>query len=109
MAVNPALVELVSEDPTNVARLVKGIERAIQRSSDQDLVRDGAGRVITTAAEIKRRTNLCIDAAKVLRHDMKWSVPRIVDALPRILRRQLDGQDWDPTTESARLSWFAEG
>lgn len=109
MATDPALLEIVSKDKTNIARLVKGIERAVQRSFDSDLIRDGAGRVVTTQDEVKRRINLCIDAAKMLRHDAKWSVFRIVDALPVMLRRKLDGNDWDPTTAAARASWFPGG
>lgn len=108
MAIDPTLLTMVSEDPRNIAKLVRGIEKAVQRSYDQDAIRDGAGRVVTTQAEIRRRTNLCIDMAKDLRHDAKWSIDRISDALPRMLRRRLDGQDFDPTTEHARLSWFAE-
>lgn len=108
MTVDPSLLRMVSEDPKSIGKLVRGIERAVQRSYDQDLVRDGSGRVIATQDEIKRRANLCIDMAKQLRHDAQWSVDRIADALPRMLRRRLDGQDFDPTTESARASWFAE-
>jgi hypothetical protein len=105
MATDPILLELVSKEPQNIGKLVRGIERAIQRSFDQDLVRDGAGKVITTAAEIKNRTNLCIDMARLLRHEAKWSIDRIVDTLPRLLRRRLDGLDFDPTTEVARHTW----
>lgn len=107
MAVDPSLLQIVSEDPQNIAKLVRGIERAVQRSFDSDLIRDGAGRVVTTQDEIKRRVNLCVDMAKQLRHDAKWSVPRIADALTKMLRRRLDGLDFDPTTEGARASWFA--
>lgn len=106
--IDPSLVRMVSEDPNNIAKLVRGIENAVQRSFDSDLLRDGAGRVITTGDEIKRRVNLCIDMAKQLRNDASWSVPRIVDAMPLMLRRRLDGQDYDPTTLSARMSWFPE-
>jgi hypothetical protein len=98
----------IIEDPKHIPVLVKGIERAIQRSYDSDLVRDGAGRVITTADEIKRRTNLCIDMARDLRFESKWSVWRIADALPILLRRRLDGLDFDPTTVSARATWFPD-
>lgn len=107
MAVDPSLLRMVSENPSNIAKLVKGVERAVQRSYDDDRIRDGAGKVITTKDEIKRRVNLCVDMAKQLRHDAKWSVDRIADALPRMLRRRLDGQDFDPTTEAARASWFS--
>lgn len=108
MAVDPSLIEIVSKDKTNIARLVKGIEAAVQRSYDTDLIRDGAGKVITTQDEVKRRANLCIDMAKQLRHEAKWSVFRIVDALPKMLRRRLDGQDFDPTSTAARSSWFPD-
>lgn len=108
MAVDKALLEIVSSDPKNLERLVVGIEKAVQRSFDADLIRDGAGKVITSQSEVNDRVRFCIDVAKQLRHDAKWSIPRIADTLPKLLRRKLDGQDFDPTTESARMSWFAE-
>jgi hypothetical protein len=103
-----SLLEIVSKDPTNIEKLVKGIERAVQRSFDSDMIRDANGRVMTSGSEVKRRVNLCIDMAKQLRGDASWSIPRIVDTLPKMLRRRLDGQDWDPTTETARTTWRAE-
>jgi hypothetical protein len=101
-----ALVKMVAEDRANAQKLIRGIEVAIQRSYDSDLIRDGAGKAITSADEIKRRANLCIDMAKQLRNDAGWSVFRIIDAMPLLLRRRLDGLDYDPTSLAARASWF---
>lgn len=99
------LLEMTS-DPKNRNKLLLGIHAAVKSSYERDL-RDARGNAITTEAEAKRRCNLCIDMAKQLRHDAGWSIPRIVDALPKMLRRKLDGQDFDPTTETARSTWFA--
>lgn len=106
---DPTLVKMVTGDPANAAKLIAGIRVAVQRSYDIDLIRDGQGRVITTQAEIKRRVEMCLDLAKQLRNDSKgWSVFRIADALPLLLRRKLDGLDCDPTSMGARLSWFPD-
>lgn len=102
-----AIFAIVSGDPKNAGKLVRGIERAVQRSYDSDLIRDGAGKVIATRDEIKRRTQLCIDAAALLRRELKWSIDRIVDELPKMLRQRLDGSDWNPEEIRARSSWFS--
>lgn len=106
MAIDPTLVKMITEDPKNAAKLIKGIGFAVQRSYDTDWIRDGAGKAITTQDEVKRRVAFCIDIAKQLRNDAGWSVFKIIDALPLILRRKLDGLDTDPTTVAARSSWL---
>lgn len=99
---------LMFKDPNNAKKLMEGIRFAVQRSYDVDMIRDGEGRAITTQHEIKRRVGICIDLAKQLRTDAFWSVFRISDAMPILLRRKLDGLDCDPTTLGARMSWFPD-
>jgi hypothetical protein len=60
-----------------------------------------------TGSEVKRRFQICERWFRELRAEHGWSVPRILDNLPRILRAQLDGAPFDPTTE--RQIWTPGG
>lgn len=81
--------------PERLAELTRGVETAVRKSFFDDHKRDGA--VIHTQEEVKRRAKICVDVARVLRHDLQWSVSRIVDELPNALRARIDGTPWDPS------------
>jgi hypothetical protein len=87
---------LKEEDPKALGILAQGIDRAIKSSFETSHVM-----VFKTAAEVRRRTQICVEAARLLRRELGWSVYRIADSLPRVLRAKLDGASWDPENESA--------
>jgi hypothetical protein len=99
------MLELAGESREAIGRIVKGIEAAVTRSYLEDKLRDG--HVVMTSAEVKRRTNLCVEVARALRAELGWSVARIVDELPKALRAKLDGTPWDPKT--IRTLWTPDG
>jgi hypothetical protein len=86
-------------DSKLVGSAVLGFQRAIERSFVED---HGP----QTQAEIKRRFDICARVFRVLRGDLKWSVTRILDHLPRYLRCELDGQPWKP---DASTIWTPPG
>lgn len=80
------------------ARVVRGFERAIAESfkTDNLLV------LVQTSDEVRRRYRICERVFEELRADANWSLPRIMDELPRILRCELDGTPWNV---DGRASW----
>jgi hypothetical protein len=87
---------LKEEDPKALGILAVGIEAAIRKSFEQSHVM-----VHKTEAEVRRRSQLCVEAARIMRRELGWSVQRIADALPRVLRAKLDGTPWTPDQEGA--------
>lgn len=96
------LVKMVTDGWT--AEVVRGIEKAITRS----FATDGLIRPVRTQHEIKRRFQICVDGFRMMRRDLDWAVPRIVDALPEYLRKTLDRDNWEPPPEG-RQSWIEAG
>lgn len=82
-----------------IGPVVRGFETAIQHSFEQD---HGP----QTQAEVKRRFDICARIFRNLRGDLRWSVPKILDFLPRYLRCELDGQPWTP--DDTRV-WSPQG
>lgn len=102
-----AFASLVTED--KIAEVVRGFEVAIAQSFAEDRA---PGRLILvhggprlTKSAMTDRANICIRIFKVLRGDLKWSLPRIMDHLPKFLRNELDGVPFTP--EAATASWVA--
>ena len=93
------LVKLVSED--RVGQVTNSIIKTIRDSFRNDIVL----RPVMTQAEIKRRFDVCIRTFVELRRDLGWSVARILDALPKALRANLDGGTWTPQDETAHATW----
>jgi hypothetical protein len=98
---------LVTED--QIPNVVAGIEKAVLKSFEEDRA---PGRIILVTAlpritrdEVKRRSEICMKIFRELRGDLKWTVARIVDHLPKFLRMTLDGVSWEP--EARRSSWAA--
>lgn len=75
-----------------VGPVTTGIEAAISASFQTDQVI----RPVMTQNEIRRRFNLCVRGFCIMRRDLKWAVPRIIDELPVFLRCHLDGMKWEP-------------
>jgi len=81
------------EDPAALGRITRAIESAVARSFRESRL------YVVTGAEMRRRAAICVELVRELRGDLKWSIPRICDALPRGLRAKLDGTPWDPQNE----------
>jgi hypothetical protein len=84
------LVKLVTSDW--VGRVTVGIIEAVDYSFNTDEVL----RSVRTRNEIKRRFNICIKWFVTLRREESWSIPKILDELPFILRTELDGKYTPP-------------
>lgn len=56
-----------------------------------------------THSEVKRRFNLCDKVFSILRADLNWSIPKIVDFLPTYLKCEIDGVPYSP--ESVTRGW----
>jgi ribosomal protein S14 len=79
-----------------ISTVVLGFEKAIAKSFEDD-------KSTQTRSEVKRRFEICRRVFKELRGDKGWSVQRILDHLPTVLRCELDGQPWTPDD---RLVWM---
>jgi hypothetical protein len=54
-------------------------------------------------AETKRRINWCIDIAREVRADLRWSLGRICEMLPRLLSDFLDGTFYEHFNEQRKF------
>lgn len=90
------LAQLLVED--QVGRVTNAFTEIIGAS----MVADGC---TPTAAEIKRRFDICLKVFCEVRADLKWAVERILDSLPVWLRCELDGGRYSPSNEAPRASW----
>jgi len=95
------LVKLVTEKW--IARVIVGFQEAIAFSFETD----GLIRPVQTRNEIERRFKILIKWFVALRRDLHWSVPHILDELPKILRIELDGGKYDPNED--RSAWLGKG
>ena len=84
------LVKLVTEKW--IGKVTVGITETIGNS----FVEDQVLRPVQTRDEIERRFRICIKWFVTLRRDLEWSVPRILDDLPKALRHELDGTPYSP-------------
>jgi hypothetical protein len=53
-----------------------------------------------TQAEIRRRFEICVKWAKVMRGDLQWGLDRVCDNLQHALRAELLGQEYKPDNRS---------
>lgn len=95
------LVKMVTEGW--VPKVIIGFEDAIRYSFNTD----GLIVPIKTRNEIERRFKILIKWFIILRRDLHWSVPRIIDECPRILRTELDGGTYEP--DEYRDAWQGRG
>lgn len=93
---NRTFLDLISEE--QLAQVTAGIETAVAHSFDADFSR-------VTRDEIRRRFAICEQLIRQLRGDLSWSLSRVLDALPRYLRCELDGIAWSP---EVRATWMPE-
>lgn len=75
---------------------VLAIEHIVTRSLEIDGSR-------ITAAEVRRRFEICERLFRHLRGDLAWGLQRVLDHLPHYLRCELDGQPWEP---DRRTCWI---
>lgn len=90
------LVDMVGEG--QLSAVTEAIALAIGISYDFDF-----DKARQTAAETKRRFELCLKVFGILRGDAKWSTSRCIDHLAGYLRAELDGIKWEP---SKRACWM---
>lgn len=95
------LVRLVTDKW--VGRVTIGITETIEHSFETDQVL----RPVRTRDEIERRFRICIQWFVLLRRELEWSVPRILDDLPKALRHELDGTPYSP--DEKHVSWAGKG
>ena len=79
-----------------LVQAVLAIERAVTGSFEVD----GSW---MTAAEVRRRFQICERLFRQLRGDLRWGLVRVIDHLPHYLRCELDGQAWEP---DRRTCWM---
>ncbi len=91
-----AAFEMLVSDPSKLARVTRSFEAIIAASFESHPMRH------MTAAEVKRRFDMCASIFETLRVSLKWSIDRILDKLPSYLGCELDGADWKP---DARTIW----
>lgn len=98
-------LDLITQD--QIPAVVLGFEKAITDSFVEDRRRESSliiGRVQRiTHEDMKDRGKKCLEIFRILRGDLKWSVPRILDELPRLLREKLD--TGDITVGGERRCW----
>ena len=93
---NRTFLDLISEE--QLASVTIAIETAVAKSFEADFSR-------VTRDEIRRRFAMCERIIRQLRGDMCWSLPRVIDAMPRHLRAELDGAPWSP---DERAVWMPQ-
>ena len=94
------LAQMATEGWTG--RVVVAIEHAIRTSFESDQVI----RPVMTRNEIDRRFRICVKGFAIMRRDLGWAIPRILDEIPRFLRCELDGMTWRPDEDHA--GWLAQ-
>jgi hypothetical protein len=53
-----------------------------------------------TQGEVRRRFEICVKWAKIMRGDLQWGIDRVCDNLKHPLRAELLGQEYKPDTRS---------
>lgn len=81
--------------PAQLRKVLDGITDVVGGS----FLVDGS---LSTRNEVKRRTEICAKWTLIFRRDLKWSIERCLDELPKALRCELDGIPYQPTREGAR-------
>ncbi len=89
-----AFLDLVEQG--QLAQALFAMERVVTRSFEVDGSR-------LTAAEVRRRFQICERLFRQLRGDLRWGLVRVLDHLPHYLRCELDGQAWEP---DRRTCWM---
>lgn len=92
---NRTFLNLISED--QLATVTVAIESAVAKSFESEFSR-------VTRDEIRRRFAICERIIRELRGDLKWTLSRVLDAMPGYLRSELSGVAWSPDERSVWIS-----
>ena len=84
-----------------LGKLVNACHMAINGSFIQQAMRN------PTHDEVKRRLEICVNAAIEMRGELKWGMQRICDTLPEVLRTELSGAKWVPAARERSL-WIPQ-
>ena len=97
------LVDLMAT-PARAKETTLRFARIVLKSFIEDDER--RGRVVEpTVAETKRRMAICLRWFRILREEIGWSTPRVLDTLQAPLRAELDGMPWAPNEDSKVSTW----
>lgn len=88
------------ENEVSKHRVADAITKAVQLSFLSEETRS-----TPTEAEIRRRSQICMDHYKIMRNDLGWSITKICDQLPRSLVAELCGLGADFLDGMTRKSW----
>ncbi len=83
--------------PVMLGQLTKGIVAAVEKSFEGTEMRN------PTKEEVKRRFEICVKAAKIMRGDLKFGMQRLLGELPNVLKVELRGDKWEPPTRQCWL------
>ena len=81
----------------DIGALTKGVMEAVKKSFDKHAMNN------PTHTEIKRRFMFCIEAAKIMRGDLKFGLQRLIAEFDNVLAVRLRGETWEPPT---RACWI---
>lgn len=86
------------DNPEQYESVAKKFMVILASSFETDRRRSGVESVgrIKTEAEIKRRAELIGKWFRIMRGDSGFTLQRTLDELPRALRAELDGKDYEP-------------
>lgn len=103
--------ELVA-DPKLYLMVGRRIAEIVLASFGEDALRTLKPPSVASEVEIRRRTLIVYEWFKIMRGDLKYSIPRVLDTLPQALRCQLAGlpfepppveQGWSPEVEAVPM------
>lgn len=83
--------------------LTQAINKAIAQSFREERLR--GDRPVVHNPEVKRRSEICLKWFKIMRGDMGYSVERTLDMLPLALRKDIDGEHFEPVSVKDRSAW----
>lgn len=88
-----------------VGKVTLRIESIIMNSFAEDAARKARETGVIrspniTMSETKRRFDIVANWFRVMRGDLRWSLPRVFDELPIALRYELDGVGYIPPTRA---------
>lgn len=87
---------------TDIGKVTKAFLGAIELSFVTNPMPSGE----VPRTEISRRFRVCDKIFTMLRADLHWSVPKIIDLLPTYLKCELDGVPYNPETVGS--SWSTD-
>lgn len=89
------------QEAKNKQRVGAAISKAVQMSFYAE---DVGG--TQTEDEIKRRTHICLEYYKIMRNDLRWSISKICDQMPRLLIADLSGMGQEFLDKMQDRGWL---